>query len=521
MEADIKDALRSALPVARPTQDEAEQIGRPPRGPRALPDWRISYPVALASTCLSLVVHLTLKKWGHDSGPFLFFAPAVMFSAWFGGTGPGLFATAVGAIAADWFILPPAGMFSILPEDVAKFGVFLVIGAQISWLSGALHSERIRAQRDALLAREGERLLAKARAALQVAHDHLETRVQDRTAELAFQKTLLEAQSNASVDGILVVSENARVIYANRRMAELWGLPPQAFGQNLADVLGAMREKLADRRAPLLSRSEDGAVPVDADATSNLALQDGRILECYSAPVRSADGTSYGKVWFFRDITERRKVARQIIEAGERERQRIGQDLHDDVCQHLAGITCLGRVLERELIDCNPAQAERAGRIVELIGQAIHRARSLSHGLQPVEFENAGLGTSLRELAATVESMFAVRCQFRGESSVPLNDAIAPIHLYRIAQEAINNAVRHGKAANIYIDLFNIEGRVIMSIEDDGVGIDLSVPPTGLGLRTMQTRARMIGGTLNVERGNERGTLVTCQLPLHEAGEHQ
>src|SRR5207248_3252850 len=97
---------------------------------------------------------------------------------------------------------------------------------------------------------------------------------------------------------------------------------------NLADVLGAMREKLGDRRAPLLSRSEDGAVPVDADATSNLTLQDGRVLECYSAPVRSADGTSYGKVWFFRDITERRKVARQIIEAGERERQRIGQDLH-------------------------------------------------------------------------------------------------------------------------------------------------------------------------------------------------
>src|SRR4051812_8085876 len=116
--------------------------------------------------------------------------------------------------------------------------------------------------------------------------------------------------------------------------------------------------------------------------------------------------------------------------------------------------------------------------------------------------------------------MFAVRCPFCGEASVPLDDAIAPIHLYRIAQEAINNAVRHGKAANIYIDLFNIEGRIILSIEDDGVGIDLSVPTTGLGLRTMQTRARLIGGTLNVERGNEKGTLVICQLPLHEAGEH-
>jgi signal transduction histidine kinase len=102
---------------------------------------------------------------------------------------------------------------------------------------------------------------------------------------------------------------------------------------------------------------------------------------------------------------------------------------------------------------------------------------------------------------------------------VPLEDEAASIHLYRITQEAINNAIRHGKAKNIYIDLFNVNGRVMLSIEDDGVGIGPSPARHGLGLRTMETRARMIGGTLTIEPADGAGTLVTCQIPIRGASE--
>jgi len=476
-----------------------------------------AYSVALISTAFSLLVRMALHPWVKDDGPFLFFAPAVMFSAWFGGFGPGLLATAAGAMIADYYLLEPRGMFSIASSDIAKFTVFAVVGVQISWLSGALRSAKNRAEADAHAARRGEKLLEKARAALQVAHDELEQRVRERTAELGLQKSLLEAQSDASLDGILVVSQQSKVILSNRRLAELWGIGPEAFNQTLSVAIAKMREKLADPRQPLCENPQNGQ-RVDSESPSNLILTDGRVFESYSSPVRGHDGTEYGQVWFFRDITERRRVAKQILEAGERERQRIGQDLHDDLCQHLAGITCLGRVLQQRLSAKFPSESQGAGQIVELTEQAIRRARDLARGLQPVELQRDELGTALRELGSTAESLFPVRCHFRGETAVPLADAVAPIHLYRIAQEAINNAVRHGKAQNIYLDLFNVQGRVILTIEDDGVGIPTPPPANGLGLRTMQTRARMIGAVLNVERANGSGTLVTCQLPVYEAG---
>jgi signal transduction histidine kinase len=474
----------------------------------------LPYSGAMLITALLLAMRVFLRKWVEDSDPFLFFAPGVVFSAWYGGLGPGLVATIAGAAAARCFLSDPHGLFSIASMDVPKLVVFLVAGTQISCLSGALRLANVRAEADARAARQGERLLEIAQKELQAAHVKLEERVRERTAELAFQKTLLEAQSNASADGILVISEDAQVLFANQRLAELWNLPRDAFGKNLTDAVAAMRQRLTDPRQPIC----DGQI-ADADAPAALALTDGRALEYYNAPVRSAEGKHYGHVWFFRDVTERRRVAKQILEAGERERQRIGQDLHDDLCQHLAGITFLGRVLQQRLDAKLPDESKNAARIVDLIEQAIRRARDLAHGLQPVELESDGLGAALAELGATVQSMFPVRCHFRGENAVPLEDDAASIHLYRIAQEAINNAIRHGKAKNIYIDLFNLGGRVRLSIEDDGIGIDKTPSGSGLGLRTMETRARMIGGTLTIEPADGAGTLVTCQLPIREGTE--
>jgi signal transduction histidine kinase len=148
-----------------------------------------------------------------------------------------------------------------------------------------------------------------------------------------------------------------------------------------------------------------------------------------------------------------------------------------------------------------------------LVQQAAGRARDLAKGLQPVSLMREGLDVALRELCATTEAMFRVPCRFRGEGEVQLDDVTVAAHLHRIAQEAIHNAVRHGRASHIFIDLVAAPGgRLVLTVEDDGVGIPDELPGDGLGLHTMSFRARLIGASLSVERGDAAGTIVTCSL---------
>lgn len=464
------------------------------------------FGVALLAVAVSLVVRLIVGKVIDDrGGPFLFFTPAVMIAAWYGGTGPGLLATLVSVFVADYFLLLPRGRFSYSNGDIPNIVVFMLVGAQISWLSGALYRSKRRAESDAELARQSEQ-------SYRTLSLELDWRVRQRTSELQFQTSLLQAQSNASRDGILVVSTDGRVIFRNRRLLDLWELPADAVSGSIANLIAVMRTRLSDHQHPL----GDADVLADPESEQPISLQfeDGRTLECYSASVRDAEGYSYGRVWYFHDVTERRRVAKQILEASERERQRIGQDLHDDLCQHLAGITFLGRVLQQKLESRMPAEAEAAAHIVDLLEGAVRRARDLARGLQPPLLETAGLGPALQELASNVQSMFRVLCHVECEHPLPLSDSAAPLHLYRIVQEATNNAIRHGKARNIYIDVVRVGGRVILTVEDDGVGINDEGTTEGLGLRTMRHRARMIGALLTVARAEVAGTIVTCQLTI-------
>ena len=467
------------------------------------------FAVAMMSVIVALLLRLLYGHWIPNGSPFLFFAPAVMFSAWYGGRGPGMLATILGAVLADYFLLEPVGDFVSSSTDLIRVGVFVLIGTQISWLSGALRRARNVAQEDARAARRSERLLAQARRELELANDQLEIRVRQRTAELEFRKGLLEAQSNASLDGILAVADDGSIAFSNRRLAQLWDLPQSSFGGTLFDAVAAMRAKLADDREPL----GEEKVPVlgDGESPLNLLLTSGRTLECYSAAVRGGDGTNYARAWFYRDITDRLQFSKATLEAAEMERQRIGQELHDDLCQQLAGISCLGRLLQQHLSDAMPKEADSAREVREIAEKSMRRARELAQGLQPIELRS-GLGVALLELTQNVSAIFQVPCHFRGEPQVALADPAAHIHLYRIAQESIHNAVRHGKARNVYVDLVQVAGRVILSIEDDGIGICETAPSQGLGLRSMRQRARMIGATLSIERGPHAGTLITCQV---------
>ncbi len=213
-----------------------------------------------------------------------------------------------------------------------------------------------------------------------------------------------------------------------------------------------------------------------------------------------------------RDITDRKRLEREILEVSSREQQRIGQDLHDSLGQHLTGITFLTKVLERKLEHKNPEEAKEAAEIGRLVMQALAQTRNLARGLFPVELERSGLVAAIADLAGNVERMTKVKCSFKSKENIVVQDNVLATHVFRIAQEAINNSVKHSKAKKIEITLSPVGDHLELCVSDDGAGFDPEAKMDGLGLRIMHYRARRIGGTLDIKAPAEGGTRVTCSF---------
>lgn len=222
------------------------------------------------------------------------------------------------------------------------------------------------------------------------------------------------------------------------------------------------------------------------------------------------------------DITERRMAEEAIVSVSEGERQVIGQELHDALGQQLTGISLLTKALERRLLAGDHPGKEDAAKISQLAREAIDETKRLAHGLYPTELEKHGLQTALEELAERQSSVYRIRCTYEGDVNLPAFDKSTSLHLYRIAQEALNNAIRHGKAANPALRMTMEEGHPALTIEDDGVGLPAE-PPThrGLGLAIMNYRAHMVGGTFAIGPSVHGGVIVTCTLPRLGAGSRE
>jgi signal transduction histidine kinase len=216
------------------------------------------------------------------------------------------------------------------------------------------------------------------------------------------------------------------------------------------------------------------------------------------------------------EMAKRRGLEKELLEASEREQRRIGHDLHDGLCQHLTGTALAGQVLEDKLADKALPETAAANRIVELIEEAIGMTRSIARGLNPVEMQAVGIEDNFHDLATTISEQFNITCKFECPQSVPLRDPDVITHLYRITQEAITNAIRHGKARSINVGLDAADGEIVLTVTDDGVGFHGNQNPRhdGMGLHIMTYRASMIGATINIERLPTQGTRVTCTLPV-------
>jgi PAS domain S-box-containing protein len=217
------------------------------------------------------------------------------------------------------------------------------------------------------------------------------------------------------------------------------------------------------------------------------------------------------------EVAERRQLQRQMLEITEREQRRIGQDLHDGIGQQLTGLMLLSDALSKKLAKRSVAENKDVQRIVELLAEARVQVHQLSRGLHPVPATAHGLMTALGHLAQSVSGLHEVDCRFYCPRSVLLQDNLVATHLFRIAQEAIHNAVRHGRTKRIRLALTETNGSIHLTVKDYGCGISRGRRKSaGLGLQIMKSRCEAIGASLTLSPGRPHGTRLECRLPISQ-----
>ena len=215
-----------------------------------------------------------------------------------------------------------------------------------------------------------------------------------------------------------------------------------------------------------------------------------------------------------RDITERKRLERELLAIREKEQKLIGREMHDSMGQMLTGIAIKSKALELNLKSKSLHESADAADICELANEAIAQTRRLARMLYPVEIETGGLVSALQGLASSTKELLKIACQFKCNDTILIRDPVTARHLYRIAQEAITNAARHGKAKKIRIELTSAKGRTTLKVANDGKDFPRNLAKKkGIGLKIMEYRAKIIGGILDVGRGRKGGTIVKCSFP--------
>jgi len=311
----------------------------------------------------------------------------------------------------------------------------------------------------------------------------------------------------------VIISREGQCIFANQAAVDLFGAKEQSdlLGKTQLDLFHPDFHAIIAGRIQRLRETMQAAPLIE----EKIVRFDGTIrdVEVAATPLSNQGGEATMLV-VLHDITERRQLEREIVFTIEREQERIGQDLHDGLTQVLAGVKVRATLLRQKLKALAMPEADEVEAMEMLLAGAVHEARTLAHGLHPVRLGELELSVALEELATDSARMFGITCRWHCTRLIPVSDHSVAHHLFRIAQEAIQNAVKHGKARRVWLAMANGDGRLRLAIGDDGAGFDPEkVESTGMGLHNMQTRARLIGGTLDIRRRPRSGMEAVCTLP--------
>jgi signal transduction histidine kinase len=279
----------------------------------------------------------------------------------------------------------------------------------------------------------------------------------------------------------------------------------------------------------LFPQSRKAVTDALAGGSASFTLGDGRTGSEWSVDFFVSFDTLRGEGATFlgRDLTERRCLEHQLLTVTDAEQQRIGADLHDGLGQELTGLACLAAAMRDRLRVTQPNESAQADLIARLANEATVKSRALAHGLSPVQLEEQGLPYALEDLVYQCQRLHSIDCTFVLRGEAPEIDHLAAIHLYRIAQEAIHNAVRHGGAQRVRVALLSRPSRHRLVVLDDGQGFDQRASVSGngngngRGLRLMNYRANMLGGSMTVWSGPGQGTRVYCDWNRSNSLSHE
>jgi two-component system sensor kinase FixL len=316
-----------------------------------------------------------------------------------------------------------------------------------------------------------------------------------------------------AVEGIIAINERGIVESMNPAACRMFGyssdevigrnvslLMPSPHSENhdtyLANYLQTGVAKIIGIGRELEGRRKDGTeFPMEL-SVSEVRLEDRRLF-----------------TGLIRDISERRELEQAVATAGEQERARIARDLHDGLGQQIGGLLFLMKGLHLDLQSAKVAQAETVGQLCHELSTALAQARNLAHELYAVPPEPDGLVEVLENLAGRVTTERGMACAFTGDKSVRVHNPTAANHLYRLAQEAVQNALKHSRATRIDIELNRQPSGAELQVRDNGIGFQPGPNSRGIGLHTMEQRARLLGGRLKVHTQASGGVAVVCSVP--------